>query len=355
MPLVSICMPAFNAERFIAEAIESVLLQTHRNLELIIVNDGSHDQTFQVANKFAQADKRVRLYSHEVNQGLTGARNRTLHEARGSYIAMADADDVSDPHRIERQLDFLTKHPEVGAVGSDVSFLEAGGRQTPHQTLYQDDATIRFQMLLLPCFWNPTTIYRHEVLVTTGGFSARFDGGGEDYELWSRMLPVTRFHNLPEKLVGYRVYGQSVSASPSGRCLDNVLMVSASLLSAYLQTSVSVVDRKALYDFLNCGGMMPDPCRSALNLAIAIWRTAYRLEPHQVLASTRRDFARAAWENARYMVFKDRSLSWDLTRAAIQWNRSLLTNRQLPSHLVRLGIGEKVGIWKRTLRGRNQG
>lgn len=316
MSSVSICMPAYNAERFVAEAIESVLCQTHRDLELIVINDGSRDRTHEIALGFARKDSRVKLFSNPCNQGLTAARNRAFQEASGSFLAIADADDVLHPERIERQLDFLRSHPGVGVLGTDVAFLEAGGRDIPSQPLYEDDAKIRFQMRFLPCLWNTTTIYRREVLEQVGGYDSAFDAGGEDFDLWSRLLTHTDFANLPLKLVSCRLYGESVSAAPSGRCLDNVLEVSRRLLNEYANLAMSPEERGGLHLFMIRGGVTPEVAARSLEILEQLRQHASACEPARIARQFSQDLASVYLTHSEYLSYRSRRLSGRLLRAA---------------------------------------
>src|SRR5690625_3066297 len=122
--LISVVMPAFNEERWISESIQSILDQSFRDFELIIVDDGSTDKTFEIASSFE--DPRVKVYRQE-NMGPAAARNKALSLVKGQYIALQDADDRSKPERLEKQYDFLENNLDYIAVGTDADYIDKDG------------------------------------------------------------------------------------------------------------------------------------------------------------------------------------------------------------------------------------
>src|SRR5918996_2481069 len=114
-PKVSVVMPAYNAAVYLDEAVTSILNQTFREFEFIVINDGSTDDTVSILDKYEKSDSRIRVY-HQENQGMIAALNRGCRLARGKYIARMDADDISLPRRFERQLEFMEGHPQIGIL-----------------------------------------------------------------------------------------------------------------------------------------------------------------------------------------------------------------------------------------------
>src|SRR5688500_4585887 len=126
-PLVSVILPAYNAEPFLEESIKSILAQTHSNLEVIIINDGSTDGTFATMQRMAAADPRVKVVDNGKNLGLIATLNKGLDLATGDFIARQDGDDISHPQRFEKQLQFFQSHEEVGLVGSAMEIIDEQG------------------------------------------------------------------------------------------------------------------------------------------------------------------------------------------------------------------------------------
>ncbi len=202
-PLVSVIMPAYNAEQYIGEAIESILHQTFRDFELIIIDDGSNDGTLHVIQSYAQRDKRIVVVSSEQNGGVGHARNLGLARARGELIALMDADDISLSHRLDAQVRFLRAHPKVGLVGGAILFVDAQKKPIAERRFRVDDAAIRKVIfLLMPCCMGSAMI-RKNVFLQVGVFDTDYPVA-EDYELCFRIGRVAQFANLEEILFWYR-------------------------------------------------------------------------------------------------------------------------------------------------------
>jgi glycosyltransferase involved in cell wall biosynthesis len=208
-PAVSVLMPAYNAEKHIADAIGSILSQTFADFELIIINDGSTDRTTTILETFAAADSRITTDQQE-NCGLVASLNRGCRLAKGKYIARMDADDVSLPTRFAKQFDFLEKNSGVGIVGTWIQDMDSNGRLGPVWPLPVSPAVIRWFLMFGNCIAHPTVMARRDVLERLGYY--RQDVlHVEDYDLWMRAVAVTNFANIPEVLVKYRVNEDGVS------------------------------------------------------------------------------------------------------------------------------------------------
>lgn len=118
-PLLSVVMPVYNGEKYLSQAIESVLNQTYKNFELIVIDDGSKDDSVRIIKQFQKNDRRIVLLVNEKNRGISNAMNRGIKSAKGEIIALAHGDDICLPNRFAKQLDYLFKHPEVGVLGRD--------------------------------------------------------------------------------------------------------------------------------------------------------------------------------------------------------------------------------------------
>lgn len=207
-PLVTVLLPVHNAEAYVAEAVRSILGQTFSDFELLLINDGSTDNSLAVMQSIH--DKRIRLVNNEVNIRLIATLNKGIQLAQGKYIARMDADDVSLPERLRKQVEFMEAHPQVGVCGTWFAHLGNTSRVVRYPV---HDADIRIMMLYQTPFCHPSVIIRKEVLQKHQlQFSPDFIHG-EDYELWARLSALTRFANIPEVLLHYRVHPGSVSAS----------------------------------------------------------------------------------------------------------------------------------------------
>ncbi len=206
-PLVSVIMPVYNGERFLAAAIESVLAQSLTDFELIIVNDGSTDSTAAMLAQYARKDARISLITNEVAQGYGGekASNMAYKMAKGKYIAKLDADDVAHSSRLAKQVAFLNTNPTVFLVGSFLEIIDAQGhttgtRQYPltHKGIYQ-------AFYYRSTIGHPSIMFRNHLL--TGDFyQLRFPALNDYYSFFCLMKAGYKVANLPEYLVQYRIH-----------------------------------------------------------------------------------------------------------------------------------------------------
>lgn len=195
-PVVSVVMSIYNGERFLREAVESILSQSFTNFEFIIVDDGSTDHTWQVLTGYAARDARIVLARNEGNIGLTRSLNRGLALARGEYIARQDADDFSLPERLSSQIKFLEEHPEVGAVGSAVRLLDQRGRVVFDAYSPTDHETLCAYLLLDNCLCHTTLVVRSNLLKKLGGYDPELPYA-QDYDLWWRLSRISLIRALP--------------------------------------------------------------------------------------------------------------------------------------------------------------
>ncbi|HMD83436.1 MAG TPA: glycosyltransferase [Terriglobia bacterium] len=210
-PTVSVVMSVFNGERFVAEAIESILKQTFRDFEFIIIDDGSTDGTADILVRFAKADPRLVVHHHS-NQGQVPSLNIGCGLARGRYIARIDADDIALPERFERQVDYLEQNPQVALVGSSITNIDEMGSHLSTWPLPTGNEEIQkrlFELRDIP-FCHVTLMFRTEVFRAVKGYRTAF-APAEDYDLWLRMAERWQLANLPEPLVKVRRRSQSLS------------------------------------------------------------------------------------------------------------------------------------------------
>lgn len=208
-PRVSFIMSVFNGERFIREAVESVLNQTFSNFELVVVDDDSTDGTVGVLSGYR--DSRIRLIRSAARGGQPAGLNIGLAAAVGEYVARLDADDISEQARLERQVSFLDAYP-AAAVGS--AWVEIDERGVPGRTQVPptDCVDIRWRLLFANAFLHSSMLVRRSVLDRVGAYDETI-GYGEDYELWSRLAVEFEVANLPDRLVRYRRSSGSKTAT----------------------------------------------------------------------------------------------------------------------------------------------
>lgn len=239
-------MPVFNAERYVGQAIESILTQEFEDFEFLIFNDGSVDRSLDVISSFH--DPRIRCFHSSENQGYVVHLNQGLVLARGKLIARMDADDISSPNRLAKQIDFLNRHPNYGIVGSWATNIDSNGRKLGLEKRPIDDAAIKWHQYL---FYNPiihpTVLVKKELFTTGGGYKPEFLYS-EDYELWSRLFSLTSVANIPEPLLQYRKHSTSVCNTKQERQRDLVLHIMAVQVAQLLNRKIDPSSLKGLWN-----------------------------------------------------------------------------------------------------------
>lgn len=212
LPAISVAMSVYNGESFLAEAIESVLAQSFRDFEFLLLDDGSRDGSADLIRRYAASDPRIRPILRE-NRGLIASLNQLIAEARAPLIARMDDDDICMPDRFQRQMAFLTENPDYGVVGSWSEDIDMEGRPifvtgTDHPLTHEEVLqTINAGEQVL-C--HPSVMYRRDIVREVGGYHAAFRHC-EDLDLWLRLATRTRLGNIPERLVRYRRSPDQVS------------------------------------------------------------------------------------------------------------------------------------------------
>jgi len=231
---VTVLMPVFNGEKYLKEAIESILSQTFADFEFIIVNDGSKDNTAKILASYL--DKRIRIVTNPTNMGLTQSLNRGLLASQSKYIVRMDCDDISLPHRLATQIRFLDANPDIGICGSFMRTVDSNGILR-----YPIDAlAIAAALLFRTPFAHPTVAFR-KTAIREMHYDKSFVA--EDYELWTRIIPITKAANIPEALVIYRKHSGQLTQYLSGPnrecsvliCLGQLLLFAPELEPSTLE------------------------------------------------------------------------------------------------------------------------
>ena len=215
-PLVSVVMPVYNRENYVADAIESVLGQTFADFEFIIVDDASTDGSLEILKRYAAKDSRIRLLQHRRNLGTACARNTGIHESTGAYVTSMDSDDVSLPRRLEKQVELLNEQPSIGGVGVDGNQVTADLKFLQAYNCATNSSFIALNMLISgPTLIKATVMTRREYIDESKGFRPELKSG-EDYEFYLRMVWMLgiRYTNISEVLYLYRVHGANSGDDP---------------------------------------------------------------------------------------------------------------------------------------------
>lgn len=209
-PTITVLMAVHNGAATVREAIDSILAQTFTDFEVLIVDDASTDATPEILRAAAAADPRVRIVRNAANLGLTRSLNRGLDLARGRYVARMDADDAALPERFARQVALLDAQPDVGVCGTWIETI--GDPAGEVWDFPADDAAIRCRMLFETVMPHATVMLRRAVFEAA---RLRYDPAfttAQDYDLWVRAAPFTRFANVPEVLLYYRVHPEQIGS-----------------------------------------------------------------------------------------------------------------------------------------------
>lgn len=207
MSKVSVLMPAYNAAQYISDAIESILGQTYQDFELIIVDDGSTDDTQQIIERYL-VDQRIICLQNEINEGLVSVRNLLLRVANGKYLAWLDSDDISLPTRLEKQVNLLDLNPDVGLCGTFVTTL---GTSRVNLKYPRKDQEIKSRLLFDDPIATSSVMLRRSIVEQSQcQFNQDFPPA-EDYDLWERLSHFTAIQNIPEFLTLYRIHDQQIS------------------------------------------------------------------------------------------------------------------------------------------------
>jgi glycosyltransferase involved in cell wall biosynthesis len=209
-PLVSVLLPVYNSEKYIHNAIQSVLNQTFKNFELIVLNDGSSDSSLEIAEHYADTDKRVRVYSHE-NRGICRTLQKGVNLALGKYTARMDADDIALPQRFEQQVQYLENNPSCVVLGTGTIVIDP-----QDNLLYAVEVTQGHEAILLELLqWkgsricHPTVMMRTDAVRAVGGYVQEYHW--EDIDLFLKLAKVGQLENLPQKLLKHRLHLSSIT------------------------------------------------------------------------------------------------------------------------------------------------
>ncbi len=230
-PLVSVVLPFRDPGRYLGPAVESVLGQTLRDLELIAIDDGSTDGSAAALAPLAAADPRLRVVAQE-GLGLVPTLNRGLSLARAALVARMDADDISLPERLERQVAFMERHPEVAAVGTAYRVFTDAGLTARASSPPTRPADVRAALASGNVMSHPSIVMRRDAVLGVGGYRAQFRDA-EDYDLWLRLARRHDLANLPEVLLHYRRHAnQSALARLEQQALSSMAAVACDQVRA---------------------------------------------------------------------------------------------------------------------------
>lgn len=203
-------MPVYNAENFLEESVNSILNQTFKDFELLLLEDGSKDSSLALANKLAEKDSRIKVVPSEVNLGIVKTLNRGIEISRGEYLARMDADDISLPERFMEQVQYLDANKDIAVCGTWVETF--GNHNGNIWRLPSDPDTVKVTMLFYGVLCHPSVMIRKEMVFDK--LKLRYEGyHAEDYVLWVSVAKHAKLVNIPKVLIKYRTHDSSLMST----------------------------------------------------------------------------------------------------------------------------------------------
>jgi glycosyltransferase involved in cell wall biosynthesis len=238
-PSLSVIMPVYNRAAYLKQSIESVLNQSFRDFEFIIIDDGSNDGSVDIIQSFK--DERIRFYRNSENRGIVYSRNRGLAKAQGKYVAMFDSDDIALADKFEKQIHFLEQNPEYVMCGTWVKWVDENGEPTGEKwKLPAAPKEIPAIMLFRNYFVQPTVVIRRDA-IPEGGYSEGFDIV-EDSKMWFDVSLKHKMANIPEYLLYYRVHSGNVSNRSEKHIRNSKKLIAYQLAKLNIQASEQELD-----------------------------------------------------------------------------------------------------------------
>jgi len=232
-PKVTVLMSVYNGEKFLRKAVDSILNQTYKNFEFLIINDFSTDSSRDIILSYR--DPRIRLIDNQENIGLTRSLNKGLKLARGEYVARMDSDDISLPQRIEKQIEFLEQHPKVVLLGSWAEIIDQNEMIKDIWKYPTNHCFIAWKLLFGNCLVHSAVMYRKDCILDSGGYN-ELTTYAQDYELWIKLSSAGEIIQLPEVLVKCR---KDIPESIGGRFLDKQLQIAVKAAFHYAKSMVN--------------------------------------------------------------------------------------------------------------------
>jgi len=250
-PLISVIMSVFNGQEYLEESIQSILNQSFKNFEFIIVNDGSFDNTKEILKKYQSKDPRIKIITNDGNIGLTKSLNRAIKIAQGKYIARQDADDISLSQRLEKQIEFLEKNPEIKVLGTFGYLIAQEAEILGKEIVPISSQAIKKVLIKRNPFIHTSIMVKKEIIDKVGAYNEKFRTS-QDYELWFRILRIAKGENLPLFLVKKRYRSGMISFDRSKEQIKYMLFLQKEAIKRGDYSKFSYVYLLRAYVSLKC-------------------------------------------------------------------------------------------------------
>lgn len=210
-PTLSVLMPVFNSELFVADAIKSILNQTFSDFEFLILDDASTDKSVGIIKGFENKDPRIKVFQNEKNLGVVESRNKLINLSKGKYIAWIDSDDIAFENRFEEEIKFLEQHPEIGMVGAYPVIIDENGKKTGKWCFETDPQKLKIELFFHSPFLSSSVMIRKSCL-SQNFYDSKFPVA-EDFDLYSKISEYSEIANIAKFLVKYRINSKGLSKS----------------------------------------------------------------------------------------------------------------------------------------------
>ena len=252
--LVSVIITVYNSDKYLFQSLLSIINQTYTNIEIILVNDGSTDNTHFIIQKFLKIDERIIYINRKQNKGLVFSLNEALSISKGFYIARMDSDDISESTRLEKQIQFLVNNPNVYMIGSAYRVINDKSQFIKFAFHPKDPLTLFLSMSFNTYFCHPSIVFKKEILTTIGFYQYV---QAEDYDLFSRIVLNFPSANLLDPLINYRNHNENRSNEKSISIFESRLKISSNYFSflgldieaSFLKRLVSNSDKREIFTF----------------------------------------------------------------------------------------------------------
>lgn len=270
--LISIILPTYNGGKYIKRSIESVISQSYDNWELLIVDDGSTDNTENIVREYMGKDKRIIYLKNKYNLGIQKTLNKGLKEAKGEYIARIDDDDEwIDKDKLKKQIEFLENNKDLVLIGTGVIVVNENGIEMLRYLLPEKDSDIRSRILGKNCFVHSSVMFRKESALALGGYDESKDSRHiEDYDLWLKLGTKGKFHNLPLYSVKFALREGSLSSVNKIEQFKKSIILVKKFRSRYPNYLISIM--RSYLRVLIYGFILKLPIKFSLNKIIKIYK-----------------------------------------------------------------------------------
>jgi len=255
---LTVVMSVYNGEKYLCDAVDSILSQSFENFEFIIINDGSTDSTNQILDRYSKVDKRIILINNLVTEGLAASLNTGISCSRANLIARMDADDISLPSRFSTQVNFLESHPEIGVLGTYFKLIDSTNHIITEEIAFPTDPDfIKWSFFFYNPLVHPSIMMRKEIITSIGGYDPKVDRS-QDKDLWIRLFWKTQFSNVPETLLYLRKHSSNNSITGYSTGLEHNVGILKKLLSTIVGYDVSYSCIRNIYknDFPSNEGVL---------------------------------------------------------------------------------------------------